>query len=258
MGVAIHHTAIVAPEATLGDDVIIGPYAIVEGDVCIGDGTIVYPHAIILSGSRIGRKCKIFPSAVIGAEPQDLRYSGTPTFVEIGDRTTIREFATLNRASHTDATRIGSDCLIMAYVHVAHDCIIGDHVIIANAVQLGGHVQIGDWAVLGGGPKVHKFCRIGKHAMVAADAMITKDVPPYALIGREPVKVEGINRIGLLRRGFAAEDIEALEAFYSVAFFSGLNMSDGIAEYRRRYPSLNGIVAEVINFVEQSERGVYR
>ncbi|MCX8051755.1 MAG: acyl-ACP--UDP-N-acetylglucosamine O-acyltransferase [Chlorobi bacterium] len=258
MPAEIHPTAIVASGATLGDGVRIGPFAIVEGDVVIGDGTEVFPHAIILSGSHIGRECRIYPSAVIGAAPQDLKYDGSPTRVVVGDRTTIREFATLNRASHTDATRVGSDCLIMAYVHVAHDCIIGDHVVIANAVQLGGHVEIGDWAVLGGTAKVHQFCRIGKHAMVAADAMITKDVPPYALVGRDPVKVEGINRIGLQRRGFSAEQIEALETFYSIAFFSGFNMSDGIAEYRRRNPSPNGVVADVIEFVERSERGVYR
>lgn len=258
MNVIVHPTAIVAADAQLGEGVTIGPYAIIEHDVVIGDETAIYPHAIVLSGSRIGRQCKIFPGAVVGAEPQDLRYVGSPTIVEIGDRTTVREFATLNRASHTHATHIGSDCLIMAYVHVAHDCKVGNHVVIANAVQLGGHVQIGDWAVLGGVAKVHQFCRIGKHAMVAADAMITKDVPSYALIGRDPVKVEGINRIGLQRRGFSQSEIEALEAFYSIAFFSGLNMSDGIAEYRRRYPSLDWIVAEVIEFVEQSERGVYR
>ncbi|MCS6999355.1 MAG: acyl-ACP--UDP-N-acetylglucosamine O-acyltransferase [Bacteroidota bacterium] len=258
MSTSIHPTAIVSPSAHIGENVSVGAYAIVEEDVEIGDGTTIYPHACILSGSRIGKQCTIFPCAIIGAQPQDLKYSGAPTLVVVGDRTTIREFVTLNRASHTDATRIGSDCLIMAYVHVAHDCMIGDHVVIANAVQLGGHVEIGEWAVLGGMAKVHQFCRIGKHAMVAADAMITKDVPPYALIGRDPVKVEGINRIGLQRRGFSPADIATLETFYSIAFFSGLNMSDGIAEYRRRYPSPNGIVVDIIEFVERSERGVYR
>ncbi|MCX7930788.1 MAG: acyl-ACP--UDP-N-acetylglucosamine O-acyltransferase [Chlorobi bacterium] len=254
----IHSTAIVAPGAYIGENVRVGPYAIIEDDVVIGEGTQIYPHAVILSGSRIGRDCKVYPSAVIGAEPQDLKYDGSYTNVIVGDRTTIREFVTLNRSSHTDATRIGNDCLIMAYVHVAHDCVVGDHVVIANAVQLGGHVEIGDWGVIGGTAKVHQFCRIGKHAMVAADAMITKDVPPYALVGRNPVKIESINRIGLQRRGFSEEQIDALETFYSIAFFSGYNMSDGIAEYRRRYPSPNGIVADVIEFVECSQRGVYR
>ncbi len=202
MAVSIHPTAIVSSRAEIGANVEIGAFAIIGDDVVIGDGTRVYPHAVILDGARIGAECRIYPSAVIAAEPQDLKYDGAPTLVVVGDRTTIREFVTLNRASHTGATRIGSDCLVMAYVHVAHDCIIGDHVVIANTVQLGGHVEIGDWAVLGGVAKVHQFCRIGKHAMVAADAMITKDVPPYALVGRDPVKVEGINRVGLLRRGF--------------------------------------------------------
>jgi len=258
MATQIHPTAIVSDRASIGDGVEIGAYAIVGDDVVIGDGTCIYPHAVILNGARIGAECMIYPSAIIGAEPQDLRYDGGPTTVIIGDRTTIREFATLNRASHSPATHIGSDCLVMAYVHVAHDCVIGDHVVLANAVQLGGHVEIGDWAVLGGVAKVHQFCRIGKHAMVAADAMITKDVPPYALVGRDPVKVEGINRIGLQRRGFSSEQIEALETFYSIAFFSGYNMSDGIAAYRQRYPHPNGVVAEVIEFVECSTRGVYR
>ncbi len=258
MAVSIHPTAIVSSRAEIGENVEIGAYAIVSDDVVIGDGTRVYAHAVILDGARIGSECRIYPSAVIAAEPQDLKYDGTPTLVIVGDRTTIREFVTLNRSSHTDATRIGSDCLVMAYVHVAHDCTIGDHVVIANTVQLGGHVEIGDWAVLGGVAKVHQFCRIGKHAMVAADAMITKDVPPYALVGRDPVKVEGINRIGLQRRGFTPEQIEALETFYSIAFFSGYNMSDGIAAYRKQFPNPNGVVAEVIEFVECSKRGVYR
>ncbi len=258
MSSLIHPSAIVSPQARIADNVRIGAYAVIEDDVEIGEGTEVMYHAVLLDGTRVGRDSKIFPGAVVGATPQDLKFHGQKTYAVIGDRTTIRECVTVNRASHSESVFVGNDCLIMAYSHVAHDCVVGNNVVIANAVQLGGHVEIGDWAILGGVSKVHQFCRVGKHVMVAADAMVTKDVPPYVLTGRDPVSVEGINKIGLSRRGFSPEDLADLDRFYTVAFFSGFNMSDGIKAYREQVPDATPLVEEVISFIQQSKRGVIR
>ncbi|MFM8569803.1 MAG: acyl-ACP--UDP-N-acetylglucosamine O-acyltransferase [Candidatus Kapaibacterium sp.] len=258
MSVHIHPTAVVSPQARIGDEVRIGPFAVVQEDVTIGSGTEIMAHVVIDGDTVIGRDCRVFPGAVIGADPQDFAFKGQKTRVIIGDRTTLRECVTVNKASHTDTVRIGSDCLIMAYTHVAHDCVIGDHVVIANAVQLGGHVQIGDWAVLGGVSKVHQFCRVGKHAMVAADAMITKDVPPFALTSRQPVRIEGINKVGLSRRGFSQEEIRTVDAFYDIVYFSGKNMSDGLAAYEQEVTQPASDVLDIIRFIRESKRGVYR
>ncbi len=258
MSTQIHPSAVVSPKAQLGTNVRIGAFAVIDDDVIIGDDTEIMVHGVILAGSRLGKSVLVYPGAVIGAAPQDLRFHGQHTEVFIGDRTTLRECVTVNRASHTDAVRVGSDCLIMAYTHIAHDCQVGNNVVIANATQLGGHVEVGDWAILGGVSKVHQFCRIGKHVMVAADAMITKDVAPFVLTGRSPVKVEGINKVGLSRRGFSQETVASIDEFVNTVFFSGKNMSDGIATYRALYPTPIAEVEDMITFIETSKRGVYR
>ncbi len=258
MSTEIHPSAIVSPKARLGSNVRVGALAVIEDDVEIGDDTEIMMHAVLLDGTRIGSQSLIYPGAVIGAKPQDLKFHGQKTFAIVGDRTTVRECVTINRASHTESVRVGDDCLIMAYSHIAHDCEVGNNVVIANAVQLGGHVQIGDWVVLGGVSKVHQFCRVGKHAMVAADAMVTKDIPPYVLSGRNPVNVEGINKIGLSRRGFSAERISEIDQFVTHAFFSGLNMSDGIASYEAANSHPGQDVLDMISFIRQSKRGVIR
>jgi UDP-N-acetylglucosamine acyltransferase len=258
MAAFIHPTALVSSTAVLGDGVRIGPFAVIEDGVQIGAGTEVMAHVVVFKDSVIGEQCHIFPGAVVGADPQDFAYKGQATRAVIGDRTTLRECVTVNKASHVESVMVGSDCLIMAYTHIAHDCVIGDHVVIANAVQLGGHVHIGDWAVLGGVSKVHQFCRVGKHAMVAADAMITKDVPPYALTARSPVGIEGINKVGLSRRGFTTDEIRSLDDFYTVVFFSGKNMSDGLAAYEEQHPTPHQHVQDAISFIRASKRGVYR
>ncbi len=258
MSTMIHPTAIVSEKARIAENVRIGAYAIVEDDVEIGSGTEVMYHAVLMSGTRVGTESIIYPGAVLGAAPQDLKYHGQKTYAVVGDRTTIRECATINKASHSEAVIVGNDCLIMAYTHVAHDCIVGNNVVIANSVQLGGHVHIGDWAILGGVSKVHQFCRVGKHAMVAADAMITKDVPPFVLTGRDPVCVEGINKIGLSRRGFSQDTVAALDDFVTTAFFSGLNMSDGIAAYMKVHTEIKPEVQDFISFIRESKRGVIR
>ncbi|MFM6956677.1 MAG: acyl-ACP--UDP-N-acetylglucosamine O-acyltransferase [Ignavibacteria bacterium] len=259
MSVQIHPLACVAPEAHIGTNVTIGPFAVIESDVEIGDGTTISAHATILHGSRIGSECAIFPGAVIGAVPQDLKFQGEKTLAIIGDRTVIRECATVNRGTEaTGRAIIGTDCLIMAYCHVAHDCTVGNHVIMSNVSQLAGHVSIGDWVILGGLAKVIQFCTVGDHAMIGADCKVTKDVAPYALIGREPAKVEGVNKIGLRRRGFSNEAIDAIQELYSSVFFSGMNTTDGLEEYERRYPIVLPEVGSCIQFIRSSRKGIIR
>lgn len=259
MSVEIHPLASVAPQAKLGTNVTIGPFAVIESDVEIGDGSTIYSHATILNGSRIGNDCSIFPGAVIGAVPQDLKFKGEQTFSIIGDRTVIRECATVNRG--TDATGraiIGKDCLIMAYCHVAHDCTVGDHVVMSNVSQLAGHVTIGNWVILGGLAKIIQFCSVGDHAMIGADCKVTKDVAPYALIGREPAKVEGVNKIGLRRRGFSNQAIDAIQELYSAVFFSGMNTTDGMEEYERLHAHILPEVESCISFIRSSQKGIIR
>jgi UDP-N-acetylglucosamine acyltransferase len=259
MSVHIHPLASVAPEARIGSNVTIGPFAVIESDVEIGDGSNISAHATLMNGTRIGSECSVFPGAVIGAVPQDLKFKGEKTLAIIGDRTVIRECATVNRGTEaTGRAIIGKDCLIMAYCHVAHDCTVGDHVIMSNVSQLAGHVSIGNWVILGGLAKVIQFCTVGDHAMIGADCKITKDVAPYALIGREPAKVEGVNKIGLRRRGFSNDAIDAIQELYSAVFFSGMNTTDGLEEYLRLHPNMLPEVASCMEFIRSSRKGIIR
>lgn len=254
----IHPTAIVSKKARLGAGVSVGPFSIIYDDVEIGDETEIRSNVLISDGARIGAQCRLFAGAVISTEPQDLKYRGEKTFVHIGDRTTIREYATINRGtSETHKTVVGADCLIMEYCHVAHDCRIGDNVIMSNLTQLGGHVTVHDWVILGGVVKVHQFCTVGAHSFIGADCKIVKDVAPFLLIGREPPKVEGVNKIGLRRRGFSKDTIGEIELFYDKVLFSGKNTKDGIANYLEGREAC----AETklcIEFIESSSRGIYR
>ncbi|MGE5481229.1 MAG: acyl-ACP--UDP-N-acetylglucosamine O-acyltransferase [Chloroflexota bacterium] len=258
MGVTIHPSAIVSPKAKLGEDVKIGAFTIIEDDVEVGDGTEIRSSVVLAGGARIGAKCRICAGAVIGTEPQDLKFQGESTYAYVGENTLVREYVTINRGTHeTGESRVGANCMIMAYCHVAHDCQVGDNVIMSNVTQLGGHVTIKDWVVLGGVVKVHQFCKIGAHAMIGADCKIVKDVPPFTLIGRMPPQVEGVNKVGLRRRGFSMEAIQEIEKFYDTILFSGLNNKDGIEEIRRR----GNIIPEVqqcIDFIESSTRGIHR
>lgn len=254
----IHPTALVSPEAKLGENVKIGAFSIIEDDVEIGDNTVVRSSVVIANGSRIGKDCLICHGAVIGTEPQDLKYANERTYAKIGDRNTIREYATINRGTTaTYETRVGSDCLIMTYCHIAHDCHIGNNIVMSNVTQLGGHVTMEDWVITGGVVKIHQFCTVGKHTMIGADVKIVKDVPPYTLIGRVPPQVEGVNKIGLRRRGFSPELVQEIINFYDVVLFSGLNTTDGINKYRSREVILPEI-EETIKFIENSTRGIYR
>ncbi|MDX2129448.1 MAG: acyl-ACP--UDP-N-acetylglucosamine O-acyltransferase [Chloroherpetonaceae bacterium] len=233
----IHPTAIVGHNVQLGKGVRIGPYAILEDDVTIGEGTEIYPHALIYNGARIGKNCKIFPGAVIAIRPQDLKYAEERTFVEIGDYTTIREYATVHRATgENGVTKIGGHCLIMAYVHVAHDVRIGNHVIISNTTQIAGHCEIEDHATIGGVCGIHQFTRIGKHTMLASSSRVVYDVPPYVMAGREPFRYEGLNLVGLKRRGFSAEAIRTIRDIYRLVFQSGFLIKNAIEKIEHEFP----------------------
>lgn len=253
----IHETAIVSKDAKIGQNVIIGPYCVISGDVEIGDNCHLANGVIIDNGARIGKNVKIFSYASIATEPQDLKYNNEKTTVHIGDNTVIREFATINRATtHSWKTIVGSNCLIMTYCHIAHDCIVGDNVIMSNASQLGGHVTIEDWVILGGVVKVHQFCIVGKHSMVGADVKVVKDVPPFTLIGRNPAQVEGINKIGLKRRGFKDETVKQIDQFYNDLIFSGKPNKEVLEYYTNNETASE--INDCVNFINNSKRGIHR
>jgi len=252
----IHPTAIINSKAELGDNISIGPYTVVEGDVVIDNGTQLGPHVYCADGARIGKDCRIHKGAVVATLPQDLKFKNEKTTFEIGDATTIREFCTLNRgtAEHMKST-VGSNCLLMAYVHVAHDCTIGDNVIIANSVQMGGHVTIEEWAIVGGLTAVHQFVSIGRHAMVGGHFRVPKDVPPYILAGGAPLTYEGLNIVGLRRRGFSREALDALTQAYQILYFSKLNVSQAAQRIRQEL-SLTPEIQHLLTFIERSKRGI--
>ena len=207
-----HEFASVHPDAIIGANVTISPFATIDKNVVIGDNTYIYPNAIILEGARIGKDCRIFPGAVVSGIPQDLKFQGEDTICEIGDRTTIRECATVNRGTASKGyTKVGSDCLLMAYSHTAHDCVLKNHVIMGNATQLAGEVEIDDYAILSGGTLVHQFTRVGKHVMIQGGSKFGKDIPPYIIAGRDPLAYSGVNSVGLRRRGFTNEQIYTVQ-----------------------------------------------
>ncbi len=252
----IHPTAIVDPGAELSAGVRVGAYAIIGPNVQIGAQTLIGPHAFIEKDTRVGRECVIAKGAVLGTDPQDLKYEGEETLLIVGDRTTIREFATLNRGTRASgSTVVGSDCLLMAYTHVPHDSRVGDHVIIANGVQMGGHVVIEDWATIGGLTAIHQFVRIGAHAFVGGGSRVPKDVAPFTRAAGNPIKMYGLNSVGLERRGFSQKTRLELKRAYHVLFNSSLNLTQAIAELRARGDLIEEI-EQLIAFIETSERGV--
>jgi UDP-N-acetylglucosamine acyltransferase len=254
----IHPSAIIDPLAELGTGVQVGPFAIIEGDVRIGAGTVIGSHALIASGSRLGRSVTVHHGAAVGTPPQDLKFAGEKTELFVGDRTEIREFADLNRATAvTGKTVIGSDCMIMAYAHVAHDNRLGNHVILANAVQLGGHVSLGDGVFIGGGTVVHQFCIVGAQVMIGGGFRVTQDILPYVIVGGYPLKVISLNRIGLERRGYSADQIRTLSHIFRIVFRSKLNMSQVVERLRAEMADVPEAV-EIATFIEGSERGIIR
>ena len=258
MSTTIDSRAHVSPKAQLGINVSIGPFTVVEDHAVIDDGSMVAANALIASGARIGKDCRIHHGAVVGHEPQDLKYAGEATTCEVGDRTVVREYATLHRGTAEGGrTVIGSDNLLMGYVHIAHDCIIGNHVILANAVMIAGHCVVEDYVIIGGIVPVHQFVRVGMHAMIGGGLRVPKDVPPYILAGQEPLIFQGLNSIGLRRRGFSAEAIAALEKSYALIYNSRLNVSQALVKIKED-SSLMKVdqVQTVIAFVEASKRGI--
>lgn len=252
----IHPAAIVSGKARIGNDVAIGPFTVVDADVVIGDGTQIGPHVYCANGARIGKECRIHNGAVVATLPQDLKFKNEVTTFEIGDNTTVREFCTLNRGTteHMKSV-VGSNCLLMAYVHVAHDCTIGNNVILANGIQMGGHVTIEDWVIVGGLTAIHQFVSIGQHTMIGGHFRVPKDVPPYILAGGTPLTYEGLNIIGLRRRGFSREALDSLSKAYHLLYLSKLNVSQAAQKIRQEL-TLTAEVQNLLAFIEQSKRGI--
>ncbi|RKY56615.1 MAG: acyl-[acyl-carrier-protein]--UDP-N-acetylglucosamine O-acyltransferase [Candidatus Neomarinimicrobiota bacterium] len=254
----IHPTAIIHPEASIGKDVTISPYSWINKNVTIGDNSQIGSHTVLLPGTHIGKECKVLHHAVLGEIPQDLKFGGETTTVEIGDRTTIREFVTVNRGTKDHwKTVVGSDCLIMAYAHIAHDCIVGNNVIMANAVNLSGHVEIENWAIIGGMVGVHQFVKIGQHSFIGGHYRVTKDIPPYIIAAGEPIAYHGINIIGLRRRGFTSETIRTIKQIYQLIFRSDYNVSDAIEKIENE-GKLIPEIQNVVKFIKNSERGIIK
>ncbi len=250
--------AYIHPEAKIAENVVVDPFTTIDKDVEIGEGTHVGSNVTIMSGVRIGKNCKIYPGAVIGAAPQDLKYRGEYTTVEIGDNTTIRECATINRGTTARGrTIVGKNCLIMAYVHVAHDCIVGNNVILVNSTQLAGEVTIEDWAILGGTTAVHQFVKIGKHCMISGGSLVRKDVPPYTKAGREPLSYVGVNSVGLRRREFSNDKIREIQDIYRYIYQKDLNTAQALEVIEAEFPA-SAERDEVLMFVRGSERGIIR
>ena len=255
----IHPTAIVDPGAKIAANVEIGPYSIIGPDVEIGEHTVIGPHVVIKGHTRIGRENRIFQFSSLGEVPQDKKYAGEPTRLEIGDRNTIREFCTFNLGTAQDAgvTRIGDDNWIMAYVHIAHDCQVGNKTTFANNAQLAGHVVVEDWAILGGYTGVHQFCRVGAHVMTAVGTVVLQDVPPYLMAAGNTATPYGINVEGLKRRGFTAESLSALKRAYRTLYKSGLLLEEAkikLAEEAKTQPD----VQRFVDFLAVSKRGIIR
>ncbi|MBC7866566.1 MAG: acyl-ACP--UDP-N-acetylglucosamine O-acyltransferase [Gloeobacteraceae cyanobacterium ES-bin-316] len=248
----------ISPEATLGSNVKVDPFAVIHEDVRIGDGTHIMSGVVIMSGTTIGKNCLIFPGAVIGAIPQDLKFVGEKTTVEIGDHTTIRECVTINRGTKDKyKTVIGSHCLLMAYAHVAHDCMLGDHVIIANCVQLAGHVEVGEYAIIGGLAGAPQFSKIGAHTYVAGHSVINKDVPPFIKAGRTPISFAGVNSVGLQRRGFTNDTINAILEIYRTVYNKGLNTSQALDYIENKLPDCPEKTL-IVSFITESKRGIIK
>jgi len=259
MAVDIHPTALVAPEAELGENVEVGAYAVIGPGVVVGANTRIGAHAVLQGPTRLGADNEVFPFASVGSAPQDKKYKGEPTRLEIGDRNVIREFVTLNRGTTKDegVTRIGDDNLFMSYSHVAHDCRVGSHCVLANNATLGGHVHLGDWVIMAGFSGVHQFCKVGDHAFIANNAAVTRDVPPYIMAVGQPAAAHSVNAEGLKRRGFTPEQIRNLRNAFRLLYRSGLKLADATAQLAtiaRDQPEVGAIV----EFLPRSTRSIVR
>lgn len=254
----IHNLSYIHEGATIGTQVHVDPFTMIHENVVIGDGTWIGSNVTIFPGARIGSHCKIFPGAVISAIPQDLKFQGEESTVEIGNNTTIRECVTISRGTiDKRTTRIGNNCLLMAYVHIAHDCHIANNVIIANAVQVAGHVTVDDWAIVGGSSAIHQFVKVGMHSMISGGSLVRKDVPPFTKAAREPLSYAGVNSLGLRRRGFSNESIGHIQEVYRYLFLNSLNNSRALEEIEINLPATKER-DEIVNFIRSSARGVMK
>lgn len=255
----IHPSAIVDPAAELDENVSVGPFCVIGADVRIGSGSEIGPHVVINGSTDIGHDNRIYQFASVGENPQDRKYAGEVTWLEIGDRNVIREFATINRGTVQDEgiTRIGSDNLFMAYIHVAHDCIIGNNTIMANAASLGGHVQIDDWAILGGFTLVHQFTRVGAYSFSGMGSAIGKDVPPYMMVEGKPAKPRGINTEGLKRCGFSQEDLTSIRRAYKMLYKSGLSLEQAISQIAIMQDDMP-VLQPMVKFLRSRARSIIR
>lgn len=248
----------VHPDAKIGNNVTIEPFATVKNDVSIGDGCWIGPNAIIWEGARLGKNVKIYPGSSISSVPQDLKFAGEKTETFIGDNTSVREFVTISRGTNDKLkTVIGENCLLMAYVHVAHDCVIGSNCVLVNAVQVAGHVTIEDWAIIGGASALHQFVKVGSHVMISGGSLVRKDVPPFTKAAREPLTYCGVNTIGLRRRGFETDKISEIQEIYRYIFLKGLNNSKALDLVERELPKTSER-DNILTFIKASERGIMK
>jgi UDP-N-acetylglucosamine acyltransferase len=254
----IQPLAYIHPQAKIADNVVIEPFVTIHKNVEIGEGTWIGPNVTIMDGARIGKNCRIYPGAVISGAPQDLKYNGEDTTVEIGDNTTIRECVTINRGTKDRwKTKIGNNCLIMAYCHIAHDCEVGNYCIFSNNTTLAGHITVGDYVVLAGMVAIHQFCNVGSHAFVTGGSLVRKDVPPYVKAAREPLSYVGINSVGLRRRGYSSDDINEIQDIYRTLFVKNYNVSAAldVIEAEKQPTEIRD---EILDFIRNSNRGIMR
>ncbi|MRI64057.1 acyl-ACP--UDP-N-acetylglucosamine O-acyltransferase [Ornithobacterium rhinotracheale] len=250
--------AYIHPDAIIAENVVVEPFTTISKDVTIGEGTWIGPNVTIMQGARIGKNCKIFPGAVISAVPQDLKYKGEKTTVEIGDNTVIRECVTINKGTADRMkTVVGSNCLIMAYSHIAHDCKVGDNCIFSNNTTLAGHVTVGDYVTMAGMTAVHQFCHVGKHAFVTGGSLVRKDVPPYVKAAREPLSYMGINSVGLRRRNFSSEKIREIQDIYRILYQKKYNNSQALSFIEAEMEATPER-DEILSFVKESQRGIMK
>lgn len=251
--------AIVAPGAQLAPDVAVGAFSVIGPEVTIGARTWIGPHAVISGATRIGEDNKIYQFASIGEAPQDKKYKGEPTRLEIGDRNVFREFSSVNRGTTHDkgVTRVGSDNLFMCYTHVAHDCVVGDKTVLANGATLGGHVQLGDWVIMGGFSAIHQFCKVGEHAFIANNTAVTRDVPPYVMTVGQPAIPHSVNSEGLKRRGFTPQQIRNIRNAFRILYRSDLKLADALVQLKARAPQQPEL-ASFIAFIGTSTRSIVR
>ena len=254
----IHPHTYIHPNAKLATNVKIDPFSVIHPNVEIGEGTWIGSNVTVMEGARIGKNCRIFPGAVIAAIPQDLKFDNEATTVEVGDNTTIREFVTINRGSKDRwVTKVGNNCLIMAYSHIAHDCKVGNNCIMSNNTQMAGHVTVGDFAILGGMCAIHQFVQIGQHAFVSGGSLVSKDVPPYIKAGRTPLSYAGVNSIGLKRRGFSLDSINQILDIYRIIYNKSLNTTQALNFIEEELPATDER-DEIVTFIRESGRGIIK